>query len=367
MPPVWGCLAQHPWTWLPALVLCLANDEGTTPMHSHSTERWTHSHAFLGERHARNERRTWFVVALTLAMMVAEIAGGTAFGSLALVADGWHMSTHAAALAIAALAYLYARRHAADPRFTFGTGKLGDLAGYTSAVILAMIALLIGCESVLRLLHPVAIAYGEAVAIAGLGLTVNLASAWLLRDSHDHHHGHGHGHHRDDHGHDHHDHEHHDAPVAGVARDLNLRAAYVHVLADAATSVLAILGLLAAWAFGWRFMDPLVGLVGTAVIASWAWGLVRDTGRVLLDAAPGHAGLETAVRERLERDGDRVTDLHLWQVGPGHLAAIIALVSDAPEPPSAYKLRLAGLPGLSHVTVEVEPCRDGHGPLRAAA
>jgi len=340
-------------------------------MHSHSIERWTHSHAFLGERHAENERRTWLVVGLTFAMMVAEIAGGTAFGSLALVADGWHMSTHAAALAIAALAYLYARRHAADPRFAFGTGKLGDLAGYTSAVILAMIALLIGYESVLRLLHPVPIAYGEAVAIAGLGLCVNLASAWLLRDSHDHHH--GRGHHHEDHGHDHehHDHEYHGherhAALAGIARDLNLRAAYVHVLADAATSVLAIAGLLTAWAFGWRFMDPSVGLVGTAVIASWAWGLVRDTGRVLLDAVPSHAGLQAEIRERLARGGDQVTDLHLWQVGPGHLAAIVALVSDAPQPPSAYKARLADLPGLSHVTVEVEPCLGEHAPVRTAA
>jgi cation diffusion facilitator family transporter len=332
-------------------------------MHSHSIERWTHSHAFLGERHQANERRTWLVVALTLAMMAAEIAGGTVFGSLALVADGWHMSTHAAALAIAALAYVYARRHAHDARFAFGTGKLGDLAGYTSAVILAMIALLIGYESVLRLLRPVPIAYGEAVAIAALGLAVNLASAWLLRDSHDHdhghHHGHGHGHDHEDHGHER-DEQEHPAPVAGIARDLNLRAAYVHVLADAATSVLAIVGLLTAWAFGWRFMDPIVSLVGSAVIASWAWGLVRDTGRVLLDAAPGHAGLRVAVRERLEREGDRVTDLHLWQVGPGHLAAIVALVSDAPQPPSAYKARLTGLPGLSHVTVEVEPCLRRH-------
>ncbi len=333
-------------------------------MHSHSIERWTHSHAFLGERHQENERRTWLVVVLTLTMMVAEIAGGTVFGSLALVADGWHMSTHAAALAIAALAYLYARRHAADPRFAFGTGKLGDLAGYTSAVILAMIALLIGYESVLRLLHPVPIAYGEAVAIAGLGLAVNLASAWLLRDSHDHHHGHGHDHHHEHDGHEHHDHH---APAAGIARDLNLRAAYVHVLADAATSVLAIAGLSTAWAFGWRFMDPVVGLVGTAVIASWAWGLVRDTGRVLLDAVPGHAGLQAELRERLAQGGDQVTDLHLWQVGPGHLAAIVALVSDAPQPPSSYKARLADLPGLSHVTVEVEPCPGEHAPCRAAA
>lgn len=332
-------------------------------MHSHSLDGLTHGHTFLGERHDDNERRTWIVVGLTLAMMVTEIAGGTVFGSLALVADGWHMSTHAAALAISAAAYRYARRHAADARFAFGTGKLGDLAGYTSAVVLAMIALLIGYESVVRLLHPVPIAYGEAVAIAVVGLAVNLASAWLLRGGHDHHHGHHHTH--DDHGHEHHDH--HDAASAGVARDLNLRAAYVHVLADAATSVLAIAGLLLAWGFGWRFMDPLVGLVGTAVIASWAWGLLRDTGHVLVDAAPEAGRMAATVRERLEREGDRVMDLHLWQVGPGHLACIVALVSDAPRPPSAYKAQLAGVPGLSHVTVEVEPCPGKHPHLRVVA
>lgn len=338
-------------------------------MHTHSLDHLTHSHAFLGERHDENERRTWIVVGLTLAMMTAEIAGGIWSGSLALVADGWHMSTHAAALAISAAAYRYARRHAADPRFAFGTGKLGELAAYTSAVVLAMIALLIGYESVERLLHPVPIAYGEAVAIAALGLAVNLASAWLLRDGHDHHghgHHHGHAHDHDDHGH-HHDAHNHVAPVAGAARDLNLRAAYVHVLADAATSVLAIAGLLLAWAFGWRFMDPLVGLVGTAVIASWAWGLLRDAGRVLVDALPEAGQVAAEVRERLERDGERVTDLHLWQVGPGHLACIVALVSDAPRPPSAYKARLADVPGLSHVTVEVEPCPGEHPHLRAAA
>lgn len=346
-------------------------------MHTHSLDRLTHSHAFLGERHDENERRTWIVVALTLAMMVAEIVGGTVFGSLALVADGWHMSTHAAALAISAAAYRYARRHATDSRFAFGTGKLGDLAAYTSAVVLAMIALLIGYESVERLLHPVPIAYEEAVAIAVLGLAVNLASAWLLRDEHDHHHGHEHGRGRGHHAHGDRDHDHghddgrhgHDrpAPVAGAARDLNLRAAHVHVLADAATSVLAIAGLLAAWAFDWRFMDPLVGLVGTAVIAGWAWGLLRDAGSVLVDVAPDVGRIATAVRTRLERDGDRVTDLHLWQVGPGHLACIVALVSDAPRPPSAYKARLTDVPGLSHITVEVEPCPGEHPHPRAAA
>jgi cation diffusion facilitator family transporter len=316
-------------------------------MHAHSLDRFTHEHVFLGARHEHNERRVWLVVGLTFAMMVAEITGGTMFGSLALVADGWHMSTHAAALSISALAYLYARRHARDPRFAFGTGKLGDLAGFASAIVLAMIALLIGYESVTRLVHPVPIAYREAVAIAAVGLLVNLASAWLLGDEHDHHHGH-------DHAHAHHH-----------AHDHNLRSAYVHVLADAATSVLAILGLTAAGLLGWTFMDPVVGLVGTAVILAWAWGLVRDAGAVLLDTVPD-PDLAGAIRERLETGGDRVSDLHLWRVGPGHNAAVVTLVSDHPEPAGAYKARLAALPALSHVTVEVEHCPGPH-PRGAAA
>ena len=313
-------------------------------MHAESLDHLTHSHAFLGEQHEENERRTWLVIGLTFSMMVAEITGGTLFGSLALVADGWHMSTHAAALTISAAAYHYARRHASNPRFAFGTGKFGDLAGFTSAVVLGMIALLIAYQSIERLLHPIVIAYGEAIAIASLGLAVNVISAWLLRGEHHHDHD------------DHHSHE-----------DLNLRSAYIHVLADAATSLMAITGLSLAWAFGWRFIDPLVGLAGTAVIGSWAWGLLRAAGRVLVDAIPETTQVDAAVRNRLERDGDRVTDLHLWQIGPGHLACIVALVSDASHSPSAYKARLAGIPGLSHVTIEVEPCPGHHPHLRQVA
>jgi cation diffusion facilitator family transporter len=236
-------------------------------MHSHSMDDFRHEHLFLGADHARNERKTWTVIALCGAMMVAEIVGGALFGSMALMADGLHMSTHAGALLIAAFAYTYARRHAHDPRFTFGTGKLGDLAAFTSAIVLAMIALLIAGESVVRLLHPVSIAFDEAIAVAVLGLGVNLASAWLLRDDHDHHHhGHDHGHqHASPHEeHDHADHarDHH--------RDLNLRAAYVHVLADAAVSILAIVGLLAGRELGWIWMDPVMGIVGACVIANWS-------------------------------------------------------------------------------------------------
>ena len=315
-------------------------------MHEHSLDQWTHEHVFLGPKHDHNERRTWFVVALTAVMMVGEITAGSLFGSMALLADGWHMATHACALGIAAAAYLFARQHARNSHFTFGTGKFGDLAAFSSALILAMIAVQIAYESVLRLISPVPIAYGEAIAVAVLGLAVNLVSAWLLRDSHDHDH-HGHSHAGHDHaGHDHGGHRHHDN---------NLRAAYVHVLADAATSVLAIAALVTAMYAGWVWADPAVGIVGAVVIASWAIGLIRDSGAVLLDVSVDKK-LEAVIRDRLETRGDRVSDLHLWQVGPGHRAAVISLVSDNPLPPATYKRRLRGLKGLSHVTVEVEVC-----------
>lgn len=308
-------------------------------MHSHSLDQWTHDHVFLGQRHDRNERRTWFVVALTIAMMVGEITAGTLFGSMALLADGWHMATHAAALGIAALAYFFARQHARSARFSFGTGKFGDLAAFSSAIILGLIAVQIAYESAQRLFHPVPIAFGEAIPIAVLGLVVNLASAWLLRDDHDHHHGHGHSHSHDAHHH----------------HDNNLRAAYIHVLADAATSVLAIAALVIAMVSQWVWTDPAVGIVGSLVIASWAYGLIRDSGAVLLDVS-ADKDLETVIRDRIETKGDRVTDLHLWQVGPGHCAAVISVISDNPLPPATYKRRLGGLKRLCHITVEVERC-----------
>ncbi len=311
-------------------------------MHSHSIAPWTHNHSFLGERHGEHERRTWSVVALTAVMMVVEIVGGLMFGSLALVADGWHMGTHVAALAIAGLAYLFARRHAQDARFSLGTGKFGELAAFASAIILGIIAMGIGYEAVLRLVHPVAIHFREAIPIAALGLCVNLASAWLLRETHDHDHDH-------DHPDDAHDH-------AAHAHDSNYRAAYVHVLADALTSVLTIAGLSLAWAFGWTFMDPLVGLVGTVVILSWAVSLVRTAGSVLLDTVPDPE-LVQRIRERIEAGGDRIADLHLWQLGPGHAAMIASVVSDTPQPPAVYKERLQDLAGLSHVTIEVNACQ----------
>jgi cation diffusion facilitator family transporter len=308
-------------------------------MHTHSLDRWHHAHVFLGEKHDRHERRTWFVVALTAATMVAEVIGGSLFGSMAVVADGVHMSTHVLALAIAALAYRFARRHAGDARFSFGTGKLGELAAFASALILLLIALLIAYESISRLVNPIAIKYDEAIAVACIGLAVNLASAWLLADD-DHHHGHAHD--EDDH---HHSHDH------------NIRAAYIHVLADAVTSVLAICGLLMGRFYGLVWMDAVVGIVGAGVIISWGIGLIRSSGAVLLDVVPSR-GLADRVRARLEVGDDRVADLHLWRLGPGHAGVIASVVTEHPQPPQAYKARLAGIAGLSHVTIEVQPCPD---------
>jgi cation diffusion facilitator family transporter len=336
-------------------------------MHTRTLEQWTHDHVFLGERHDANEVRTWWVVALTAAMMVGEIVGGTLYGSMALVADGWHMSTHAGALVIAAMAYRYARRFARDARFAFGTGKIGELAGYSSALILAVIAVLIAYESAVRLLNPVAISFDQAIVIACIGLAVNLMSAWLLHDDHEPAHptpAHGHPHEHaeassarhHEHGatHAHHHHDHH-ATHAHHHHDHNLRAAYLHVLADALTSVLAIAALVAGRSYGWVWMDPLMGVVGAIVIAHWSFRLLRSSGAVLVDVvADSH--LSGEVRKRLEIGTDRVTDLHLWRVGPGHASLIVSIVSDDPQAPERYKARLAGLHGLSHITVEVHGC-----------
>jgi cation diffusion facilitator family transporter len=308
-------------------------------MHTQKLDTWRHEHVFLGLRHTENERRTWFVVGLTATMMVVEIAGGTIFGSMALVADGWHMSTHAGALALAALAYRLSRRHANNDYFAFGTGKIGELTGFSSAIILAIIAMLIGYESVIRFINPVPIRFEWAIAVATVGLAVNLASAWLLRE----------GHTDLAHRHDGHHHTH----------DHNLRAAYLHVLADALTSVLALVALLAGLLYGWVWMDPIMGIVGAVVIGIWSFGLLRSAGAVLLDAVPD-AGLPLRVKERLEADTDRVADLHIWRLGPGHLGVIAALVTDSPQAPEIYKGRLSDL-GLSHVTVEVHKCPERHG------
>ena len=316
-----------------------------------------HDHVFLGADHERNERRIWLVIALTAVMMVAEIAAGTVYGSMALVADGWHMSTHASALLISALAYLFARRQARNPRFTFGTGKLGDLAGFASAIVLALIALLMAWESVLRLTNPVSIGFSQAITVAVVGLAVNLVSAWLLagggHDHHNHHHGHhGHGHH--DHGHgDHAHHRHGDHTRHEKAGDNNIRSAYLHVIADAFTSVLAIAALTLGSLYGWLWLDPVMGIVGGLVIANWSWSLMKSSGGVLLDVVSEGETLPAEIRGAIETEEDKITDLHVWQVGPGHHAAIVAVVTSKPRDPAFYKSRLSALGELSHVTVEV--------------
>jgi len=425
------------------------NDQDAMPLGEHS-------HIFLGPGHAANERRTWAAISLAGFMMVAEIAGGTIFGSLAVVADGFHMATHALALLIAAVAYSYARRHASDPRFVFGTGKLGDLAGFTSALVLAIIALIIGYEAAVRLFSPVTIHFDEAILIAAGGLIVNIATAWLLRSGGGDHHGHAHGHafgrRAEDDAHAHNEPRrtdtgrgilllevfedgmpprfrlrsegnltlasllgdrtatieterpggarqnfrfadrgaflesveeipephafkarlrlagldqaevfeldfaedgHGGAPSATAAdRDNNMRAAFVHVAADAAVSVLAICGLLLGRFFGWVWMDPVMGIVGALVIANWAYGLIRDTGGVLLDMNPDTAMAEE-LRRTIESDGDRLADLHVWRLGPGHLGAIVSIMTAKPRDAEFYRSRLSRFRTLSHVTIEV--------------
>ena len=305
-------------------------------------EALAHDHVFLGKRHDENARRTLWVVALTAVMMVGEIAAGIAFNSMALLADGFHMATHAGALGIAAVAYAYAKRHAYGRRYSFGTGKVGDLAGFASALVLGIVALGIAFESVTRLFDPRPVAFVEATVIAVIGLGVNVVSALLLGHGHGHDHGHDHHgdhHHRDGHAHGHHHHE----------TDNNLRSAYLHVIADALTSVLAIAALLGGRYLGWVWLDPLMGIVGSVVIAVWSWSLMRDTGAVLLDATD--AALETEIRALVEGPGDaKITDLHVWRVGPGAHSAIISVVGATRE---AICQRVKPVHGIEHLTVEI--------------
>ncbi len=319
----------------------MAIDEPTA--HEHGV--WTHDHVFLSAGHEHAERRARIATTITAVFMVVEISAGWLFGSMALLADGFHMATHVGALGLAAGAYWLARRHAGNTRFTFGSGKFGDLAAFTSAIVLGMVAAGIAYESTQRLLSPIAVNYGSALLIASLGLGVNIASAYVLSETPHRHHG------ADEHNHlHHHDHGH---------TDHNLRAAYVHVLADAATSVLAIAALGAGLLFGIRYLDPVVGVIGACVIASWAYGLVRDSALVLLDAEDDPR-MAKDIRAHLESEsGMRVSDLHLWRLGPGHRGLIVSLVS--PSQISAEEIK-AGLrrhyPDLSHVTVEVAVCAD---------
>ena len=308
-------------------------------MHIYNLHQWQHRHRYeIDDRHA--ERNTRRVILLTLTMMIVEITAGNIFGSMALLADGWHMGTHAAALGITALAYYYARRKSDDPNYSFGTGKVGVLGGFASAVVLAVVALLMGIESLKRLVNPVTIHFNEAIAVAILGLIVNLASAWLLQAKHG-----PASHHRQTHAH----------------RDHNLRAAYLHVLADALTSLLAIIALLTGKGFGWIWMDPAMGIVGALVITRWSYGLLVDTGKILLDRDVNQETVDD-IRARIEADSDsRVTDIHVWRVGTHHLAAIISLVTHYPKSPEYYKKLLQDYDEIVHLTVEViqgegEPC-----------
>ncbi len=306
---------------------------------------WQHSHDFSSDS-SRAERRTRIVVVITAVMMVVEIAAGLSFNSMALLADGWHMSTHVAAFLITAFAYYFTRRYSADSRFTFGTGKIGVLGGFASAVLLAVVALLMAGESLHRLFAPQTIRFDEAIIIAVVGLFVNLFCAVLLKDDHHHDHGHGHGH--SDHGHAH-----------GGGEDLNLRAAYLHVLADAFTSVTAIVALLAGKFYGLSWMDAFMGIVGSGVISVWAYGLIRSTSGVLLDTTPKSSDLPTEIRRAVQADGDAtVTDLHVWQVSPGKFSAIVAIVSRDPKPVAAYRELFREHEELVHASIEVERCSD---------
>jgi cation diffusion facilitator family transporter len=304
-------------------------------MHIHNLHQWKHSHRFNIED-GHGERNTRRVIFLTLSMMIIEITAGYIFGSMALLADGWHMGTHAVALSITAFAYFYARKHSDNPNYSFGTGKVGVLGGFASAVVLAVMALLLGVESIQRLFSPIAIRFNEAIAVAIVGLAVNLISAYLLQGRH--HHSHDHGsvkHHHQDH---------------------NLRAAYLHVLADALTSLLAIIALMSGKIFGWIWMDPIMGIVGALIIMRWSYGLLIDSGKILLDRDVNQEAI-AEIRSKIEADSDnRVTDIHVWRVGSHHLSAIVSLVTHYPKSPDYYKGLMANYDELVHVTVEVNNC-----------
>lgn len=302
-------------------------------MHIHSLSEWQHNHEFLVIQ-AHGEKRTVQVLLLTAVTMVVEIVAGLSFGSMALLADGWHMGTHVAAFSITIFAYRYAKKHSTSTRFSFGTGKVSVLGGFASAVALVVVALMMALESVHRLFSPQTIRFNEAIGVAFVGLVINLLSAWLLQSQHGHDHHHGH-----DHQHDH-----------------NLRAAYLHVLADAFTSVLAIVALSAGKYLAWHWLDPIMGIVGAAVITKWAHGLLKETSGILLDGSID-TGIQHRLIQTIEADRDnRVSDIHVWKVGPDHYAAMVSIVTHFPQAPQYYKGLIHDLAKLEHITVEVNPC-----------
>jgi len=326
---------------MPLRSIQAANFPGANIMLDKTKQHWHHDHIFGQDKVRHGERRTLWVIVITATMMVIEITTGLAYGSMALLADGLHMGSHTAALGITTVAYIYTRRRAADARFSFGTGKVNAFAGYTSAVLLALFALLMAWESIHRLYNPVTIAFNQAIFVAVLGLIVNGASMLMLGDQHH------------DHDHDHaHDHAQHHGHTHGHT-DHNLRAAYLHVLADALTSLLAIFALLAGKYLGLNWMDPAMGVVGAVLVARWSLGLIRDTSGILLDHQAPDSILEQT-RAAIERvDGNHVADLHIWSIGPGIYSASLAIVSNTPKPPEKYKALIPGNLGIVHTVIEV--------------
>jgi cation diffusion facilitator family transporter len=306
-------------------------------MHVHTLENWQHSHDF-SVKNEKGEQRTQYVLILTAITMVVEIIAGSIYGSMALLADGWHMGTHVAAFMIALFAYRYARKHANNPAYAFGTGKVNVLGGFASAIALAVVALVMLIESLQRIVDPQTIHFNEAIFVASIGLFINVLSAFLLKDDHTHSH--------------HHDHEHHHH------HDHNLRAAYLHVLADAMTSLLAIVALLSGKYLGWNWLDPVMGIVGAVIITRWSYGLLKQTSPILLDASI-EKEYQQAIKGAIEKDSDnRISDIHVWKVGANHYAAIIALVTHYPRSTEHYKGLLKEFSKLSHVTIEVNECKE---------
>jgi cation diffusion facilitator family transporter len=308
-------------------------------MHIENLKQWQHTHDY-SHQSDKAEKSTLYVLILTAITMIVEIIAGTFYGSMALLADGWHMGTHVAAFMITVFAYRYARKHAENPAFAFGTGKVTVLGGFASAIALAVVALVMLIESIHRIIEPQAIHFNEAIAVACIGLLVNIISVFLLKDDHHHDHDHSHAH---EHGH-HHDH--------------NLKAAYMHVLADALTSLLAIIALLSGKLMGWTWMDPIMGIVGAIIITRWAIGLVKQSGPILLDASiePDYVQKITKV---IEDDSDnKIVDLHIWRVSENHYAAIISLVTHFPKDTKYYRDLLDEFSRLSHITIEVHKCNE---------